>query len=83
LKDLQNGKSWHQFFDTYAQLIHRTARKAGLSDAESADVVQETMIIVARKILGFKHDRALGSFKSWLLLVVRRRIEKQLTNVCR
>jgi RNA polymerase sigma-70 factor (ECF subfamily) len=78
LKDWQDRKSWQRFFDTYAKLIHRTARKAGLSEAESSDVVQETMIIVARKIPGFKYDPALGSFKSWLQLIVRRRIEKQL-----
>jgi RNA polymerase sigma factor (sigma-70 family) len=77
LRDWQDRKSWDQFFDTYAKLIHRTAKKAGLNDAESADVVQETMIVVARKIPGFKYDPHLGSFKSWLLLVVRRRIEKQ------
>ena len=40
--------------------------------------MQETVIVVTRKIPGFKYDPALGSFKSWLLLITRRRIEKQL-----
>src|SRR5215831_17246125 len=78
LKNWDDAQTWAEFFNTYGKLIYRVAYKAGLSDAEAQDVVQETIIIVARKIPGFKYDPALGSFKSWLLLITRRRIEKQL-----
>jgi len=78
LKNWQDQESWQQFFDTYGRLIYRVAAKAGLTDSEAQDVVQETVIVVARKIPDFKYDPALGSFKSWLLLITRRRIEKQL-----
>ena len=60
LKNWDDLASWQEFFDTYARLIHRVAVKAGLNDAEAQDVVQETIIIVARKIPGFKYDPALG-----------------------
>jgi RNA polymerase sigma-70 factor (ECF subfamily) len=49
-----------------------------LSDAEAQDVVQDTVLSVAKKIGEFKCDPAAGSFKAWLLLITRRRIEKQL-----
>jgi len=78
LKDCDDQESWKEFFDTYGRLIHRIAVKAGLTNAEAQDVVQETVIIAARKLPGFKYDPAIGSFKSWLLLITRRRIEKQL-----
>src|SRR6266566_3998809 len=78
LKNWDDQASWQEFFDTYSKLIYRAATKAGLTDAEAQDVVQETVIIVTKKIPGFKYDPALGSFKSWLLLITRRRIEKQL-----
>lgn len=78
LKNWRDEESWQEFLDTYGRLIHRVATKAGLTDFEAQDVVQETVIVVARKIPGFKYDPALGSFKSWLLLITRRRIEKQL-----
>ena len=78
LKNWDDQKSWQEFFDTYGKLIYRIAVKAGMTDAEAQDVVQETVIVVARKIPSFKYDPALGSFKSWLLLITRRRIEKQL-----
>jgi RNA polymerase sigma factor (sigma-70 family) len=78
LRSWRNEESWQEFFDTYGRLIYRMAMKTGLSDAEAQDVVQETMILVARKMPDFKYDPAIGSFKSWLRLLTRRRIEKQL-----
>ncbi|MBI3418175.1 MAG: sigma-70 family RNA polymerase sigma factor [Verrucomicrobia bacterium] len=77
LKNSDDQESWQDFFDTYRRLIHRVATKAGLTNTEAQDVVQETVLIVARKLPEFKYDPAIGSFKSWLLLITRRRIEKQ------
>ncbi|PYJ80685.1 MAG: hypothetical protein DME22_23565 [Verrucomicrobia bacterium] len=62
LKDWEDRESWQDFFDTYWRLIYGIARKAGLSDAEAQDIVQETVISVARKIEGFKYDPAICSF---------------------
>jgi RNA polymerase sigma-70 factor (ECF subfamily) len=42
------------------------ARKAGLNDAEADEVVQETLIAVAKKISEFEHARNRGSFRKWL-----------------
>src|SRR4051794_13754244 len=67
LKDWEDQASWKDFFDTYWRLIYNLARKAGLSDAEAQDVVQETILSVARNIEGFRYDPAVCSFKSWML----------------
>lgn len=77
LKDWQDERSWRDFFETYWRLIYSTARKGGLSDAEAQEVVQETVIVVAKKMKEFKYDPAIGSFKGWLKLVTRRRIADQ------
>jgi RNA polymerase sigma-70 factor (ECF subfamily) len=76
LKDWEDQTSWREFFDTYWRLIYAVARKAGLSDAEAQDVVQETVLTVAKKIADFK-ARPDGSFKGWLLQITRRRIADQ------
>ena len=78
LKDWEDRESWQDFFDTYWRLIYGIARKAGLSDAEAQDIVQQTVISVARKIDGFKYDPAVCSFKSWMLKLTRWRIINQL-----
>jgi RNA polymerase sigma-70 factor (ECF subfamily) len=76
LKDWDDQTSWREFFDTYWKLIYAVARKAGLSDAEAQDVVQETVLTVAKKVKDFKAQPA-GSFKGWLLTITRRRIADQ------
>ena len=71
LKSWEDQESWRQFFNTYWKLLFNVARKSGLSDAEAEDVVQETIIAVAKKIPGFTYNPAVGSFKGWLLQIVR------------
>jgi RNA polymerase sigma factor (sigma-70 family) len=78
LKDWDNHDSWQDFFDTYWRLIYSFAIQSGLADAEAQEVVQETLISVAKEFKGFKYDPAKGSFKSWLLLITRRRIADQM-----
>ncbi len=78
LKDWEDQESWQDFFDTYWKLIYAMARKAGLSDAEAQEIVQETVISVARKIEGFKYDPAVCSFKTWMLQLTRWRIINQI-----
>ncbi len=77
LRDLDNQESWMEFFETYSSLIYHTAIKAGLEPVEAQDVVQETVIAVARSLPGFKYDRKLGSFKTWLLNMTHWRIKDQ------
>ena len=48
--------------------------KTGLSDAEAQDVVQETVVAVAKQMREGGYDRTKSSFKNWLCLITRRRI---------
>lgn len=77
LKNWQDRTSWQDFFDTYWRLIYGVARQSGLGDAEAQDVVQETMIAVAKQMPNFTYDPNIGSFKSWLLNTTRWRIMDQ------
>ncbi len=77
VKDWGDQQSWQDFFDTYHRLIHSVALKAGLSPTEAQDVVQETVLSVAKKIGDFRADPARGSFKGWLMVITRRRIADQ------
>jgi len=83
LQDINDDASWHTFFEAYWRLIYNMARKSGLADADAQDVVQETIIAVARKMPQFRYDRSKGSFKQWLLLITRRRIHDHLRRVYR
>jgi RNA polymerase sigma factor (sigma-70 family) len=74
LKNWKDDSSWQEFFNIYAKLIRSVAVKSGLTDVEAEDVVQETMVAVAKNIPSFKYDRKIGSFKHWLLNMSRWRI---------
>jgi len=77
LADWNDRKHWQEFYDSYWKLIYSAARKSGLTDAEAQEVVQETVITVAKNIDKLKYDPAIGSFKGWLLQITRWRIVDQ------
>ncbi len=77
LVDWGDQLRWQQFFDTYSKLIYSAATKSGLTDTEAQEVVQETVITVAKNINKLKYDPAIGSFKGWLLQITRWRIADQ------
>jgi RNA polymerase sigma factor (sigma-70 family) len=81
LRNVEDNESWRTFFDTYWRLLYNVARKSGLSDHHAQDVVQETVIAVARKIPEFRYNPTKGSFKQWLLLICRRRIQDHFRRI--
>jgi len=78
LKQWDDQESWQDFFNTYWKLIYGVALRAGLGETEAQDVVQDTVVSVARQMPNFKYNPAIGSFKTWLLLITRRRIHDHL-----
>src|SRR5215208_7042246 len=74
LKSPEDNATWQEFFDRYWKLIYEVALRSGLTQSEAQDVVQETVISVARKIGSFEYNPVQGSFKGWLLKITRRRI---------
>src|SRR5439155_6631935 len=80
LKDTGDQQSWQEFNDLYAKLIFGFAIKAGLTEAEAQEVVQETLIAAAKNLPEFRYDPKVCSFKTWLLNLSRWRVTDQLRN---
>src|SRR3974390_3946757 len=78
LRNWDDQTSWREFFDTYWKFIYSMAVRSGLSDQEAEDVVQETVISIAKKMPEFVYDPERCSFKGWLMHVTRLRIMDQL-----
>jgi RNA polymerase sigma factor (sigma-70 family) len=75
LKSWDDQGSWREFFDTYWKFLYCVAVKAGLSDEDARDVVQETVVAVAKGLREGRFKAAEGgSFKAWLQLIVQRRV---------
>jgi RNA polymerase sigma factor (sigma-70 family) len=77
LKNWNDQEGWREFFETYWKLIYSVAIKSGLTDEEAEDVVQETVVTIAKTMPDFKYDRAKCRFKTWLMRITRMRIVDQ------
>ncbi len=78
LKDLKDQDSWQQFYVTYRKLIFNFAIKHGLSGTEAEEVVQETVITVARNLPEFRYNPTRCSFKTWLFNLTLWRVQDQI-----
>jgi RNA polymerase sigma factor (sigma-70 family) len=74
LKNWEDQQGWKEFMDKYGRFIYGLARKAGFSQEEAEDVVQDTLVAVAKKIPDFRYQGEKGSFKAWLVMIVKSRI---------
>jgi RNA polymerase sigma factor (sigma-70 family) len=77
VRDPDNEQGWSEFFSRYRPLIRRLALRAGLSEPEADDVLQETMVCLAKQLPDFRYDPRQGSFKGWLARIVQRRVVDQ------
>jgi RNA polymerase sigma factor (sigma-70 family) len=74
IRDWSDDESWQQFLQTYWRLIYALAIRHGLTESEAEEVVQATLIAVAKRIGTFKYDPGAGSFRQWLIHQARWRI---------
>jgi RNA polymerase sigma-70 factor (ECF subfamily) len=77
LRNLGDDASWQQFFDLYWRLIYSVATKAGLSDAEAQDAVQETFIAVSQTMPTFDYKPETCGFRAWLRHLAKKKIADQ------
>ena len=66
--------SWQEFFDIYGKIIYALATRAGLSEFEAEEIVQSTMISLAKSIRTFAYDPQAGSFRAWVCTQARWKI---------
>ena len=74
LKDSDDGQAWSEFLEIYTPVVYGFSRKCGLQDADATDVTQDVFRTVFRSILNFRCSRDKGSFRAWLMTVVRSRL---------
>ena len=77
LQDWGDDESWKVFFETYRRLIYNFAVQRGLTHQEAEEVLQETVLAVAKSIPRFEYDPARCAFKTWLLRVTSSKIANQ------
>ena len=74
LRDNGAEADWEQFYKQYRWVIISFCRKQGLDEFSAQDVLQETMVLLMRKLPEFYYDRSRGKFRNWLLALVAGKI---------
>jgi RNA polymerase sigma factor (sigma-70 family) len=77
LKSGDDAESWQAFYRIYGKLVRDFAIRAGLTDTEADEVVQETAIALARNLPEYRYDPKVCRFKTWLLNQTSWRIKDQ------
>src|ERR1700722_3362463 len=61
--------SWERFVRLYTPLLLYWARRRGLQDTDAADLVQDVLIVLVRKLPEFQYQPG-RSFRGWLRTVL-------------
>lgn len=69
-----DAEAWRNLVSTYSRRMYRWCRLAGLQPADAANVVQEALAAVARKLSDFRHDQPGATFRGWLRRIVENKI---------
>jgi len=80
LRQPSAADAWERFVRQYAPLLSYWARRCGLQDQDAADLVQDVLIVLLRKLPNFQYQPG-RSFRGWLRTVLlnkwrdRRRVQ--------
>ncbi len=76
LVNADDNAAWEVFVERYRAPIRRTALRAGLSDTQTEEVVQNTWLAVLKSLASYDPQRS--RFRTWLGGIVRNRICEQI-----
>lgn len=69
----RDPEAWRRFTRLYGPLVFHWCRQQGLSEHDSADVMQDVFVSVARAVAAYE-DRAGCRFRGWLWTITRNQI---------
>lgn len=69
--------AWNRFVELYTPLLYYWGRRASLQESDAADLVQDVLTLLVRKLPEFTHDRQ-HSFRSWLRTVTLNKYRENL-----
>lgn len=73
-----DAQAWDQLVSLYAPLLYYWCRRSNLVSQDIPDVVQDVFHSVARGLQGFRSDRDRGTFRGWLRVITRNKINDRL-----
>ncbi len=78
LGNWEDSRKWDEFYKIYWRLLQKIALNSGLRPDETGEVVQDTLLTIAKQFREGVYDPKKGSFKSWLVQICKWKIQDQL-----
>ena len=69
LRQQSDAAAWERLVRLYTPLLMYWARRLGLQDQDAADLVQDVLIVLVRKMPEFQYQRG-RSFRGWMRTVL-------------
>ena len=69
LREPSATEAWQKFVFLYTPLLLHWARKLGLQETDAADLVQDVLLVLVRKIPEFRYEKG-KSFRGWMRTVL-------------
>lgn len=69
-----DNAAWAKFYLLYGGAVRTFAIRQGLDAVAVDDVLQETALVLMRKLPDFQYDPAKGRFRNYLLTIVHRKV---------
>jgi RNA polymerase sigma-70 factor (ECF subfamily) len=68
----EDEQAWERFYRTYADAILRYAQKLGMDACTAQDVLQESMLILMKRLRDFHYQPSKGRFRNYVFTIVHR-----------
>jgi RNA polymerase sigma-70 factor (ECF subfamily) len=76
LRDAPDARSWERLLQLYCPLLFFWALRAGESEEDAADLVQDVLLVLVKTLPGFRYD-ADKSFRNWLRVVTTNKLRER------
>lgn len=71
VKDPLNEDAWQAFSDTYGVYILAVLQKVGIGRDEAADLRQEILLKLWKRLPDFEYELDKGKFRTWLYKIIK------------
>ncbi|MBE2282463.1 MAG: sigma-70 family RNA polymerase sigma factor [Prosthecobacter sp.] len=76
LKLTGNEAAWDRFYRVYGGVLLGFARRQGCDEHACMDVLQESVMVIMRKLTSFDYHAERGRFRNWLMTIVAYKVKE-------
>ena len=76
LKHGGGAAAWERFYKSCSGVLISFARRQGCDEHAALDVLQETVMVLVRKLPDFVYEQSRGRFRNWLMTIAANKVRE-------